>query len=159
MSKIALTEWGDALVGAANQLAMESLGFEEGEVLATETSLESLVAGSLIALVGNQNSIEVGLCATKDNCVILARAFLGMEPEDEDLSKADLDDALGEMANIMAGALKARMDGRVPAMQIGLPIVFQGLLGASTSAEVLVVHIRWQDAEAQTVLIRNASGG
>ncbi|MGV0950232.1 MAG: chemotaxis protein CheX [Azonexus sp.] len=159
MSKIALTEWMDALVGAANQLAMESLSFEEGEVVATETSLRSLVSGSLIALVGNQNSVEVGLCATEDNCVNLARALLGMEPEDEELSRADLDDALGEMVNIMAGALKARMDGRVPAMQIGLPIVFQGMLGASTNAEVMVVHMRWQDVEAQTVLIRSASGG
>jgi CheY-specific phosphatase CheX len=159
MSKIGLAEWVDALVAAANQLATESLGFEEGEVVATETTLGSLVSGSLIALVGNQHSVEVGLCATQDNCVSLARAFLGMEPEDGDLSKADMDDALGEMANVLAGALKARMDGRVPAMQLGLPIVFQGLLGASTSAEVMVVHIRWQDVGAQTVLIRNASGG
>ncbi|MGV0950235.1 MAG: chemotaxis protein CheX [Azonexus sp.] len=158
MSKIALTEWVDALVGATNQLAIESLGFEEGEVVATETALGSLVSGSLIALVGNQNSVEVGLCATEDNCVSLVRAFLGMEPEDEDLSRSDLDDALGEMTNIMTGALKARMDGRVPAMQIGLPIVFQGLLGASTSAEVMVIHMRWQDVEAQTVLIRSATG-
>ena len=159
MSKVALTEWVDALVGAANQLAMESLGFEEGEIVATETSLGSLVSGSLVALVGNQNSVEVGLCATEDNCVNLARAFLGMEPEDEDLSRSDLDDALGEMTNIMAGALKARMNGLVPSMQLGLPIVFQGLLGASTSAEVVVVHLRWQDVEAQSVLIRSASGG
>lgn len=159
MSKVALTDWVEALVAAANQLALESLGFEEGEVVKTESSLRSLVSGSLIALVGNQHSVEVGLCATADNCVSLARAFLGMEPEDEELSRADLDDALGEMVNVLAGALKARMDGRVPAMQLGLPIVFQGVLGASTNAEVMVVHIKWQDVEAQTVLIRNASGG
>jgi CheY-specific phosphatase CheX len=159
MSNVALTEWVDALVGAANQLAMESLGFEEGEIVATENSLESLVSGALIALVGNQTSVEVGLCATEDNCAKLVRAFLGMEPEDEDLSKADMDDALGEMANVMAGALKARIDGRVPSMQLGLPIVFQGLLGVSTSAETVVVHIQWQDVKAQTVLIRSASGG
>jgi CheY-specific phosphatase CheX len=159
MSKIALTDWVDALVGAANQLATESLGFEEGEVVKTENTLGSLVSGSLIALVGNQTSVEVGLCASEKNCVTLARAFLGMEPEEEDMSKSDMDDVLGELTNVMAGALKARMDGRVPAMQLGLPIVFQGLLGASTSAEVKVVHIRWQDVEAQAVLIRSASGG
>ena len=159
MSKVALTEWVEALVGAANQLAVESLGFEEGKVVATETSLKSLVSGSLVALVGNQNSVEVGLCATADNSVNLARAFLGMEPEDEELSRADLDDTLGEMTNILAGALKSRMDGLVPAMQLGLPIVFQGLLGASTSAEVMVVHMQWQDVEAQAVLIRGANGG
>ena len=51
------------------------------------------------------------------------------------------------------------MNGRVPSMQLGLPIVFQGLLGASTNAEVMVLHMRWQDVEAQTVLIRSASGG
>jgi CheY-specific phosphatase CheX len=159
MSKVALTEWVDALVGATNQLAVESLGFEEGNVVATETSLKSLVSGSLVALVGNLNSVEVGLCATPDNSVSLARAFLGMEPEDEELSRADLDDTLGEMTNILAGALKSRMDGIVPAMQLGLPIVFQGLLGASTSAEVMVVHMQWQDVEAQAVLIRGANGG
>jgi CheY-specific phosphatase CheX len=159
MSKVALTEWVEALVAAANQLAIESLGFEEGEIVATETSLGSLASGSLIALVGNQNSVEVGLCASEANCVSLARAFLGMEPEDGELSRADLDDALGEMVNVMAGALKARIHEKIPGMQLGLPIVFQGLLGASTNAEVMVVHIRWQDVEAQTVLIRSASGG
>ena len=82
-----------------------------------------------------------------------------MEPEDGELSRADLDDALGEMVNVMAGALKARIHEKIPGMQLGLPIVFQGLLGASTNAEVMVVHIRWQDVEAQTVLIRSASGG
>lgn len=159
MSKIPLAEWVDALVGAANQLATESLGFEEGEIVESETSLGSLVSGSLIALVGNQHSVEVGFCATPDNCVSLVRAFLGMEPEDGELSRADMDDALGEMVNVLAGALKSRMDGRVPSMQLGLPIVFQGMLGASTNAEVMVVHLRWQDVDAQTVLIRSTSGG
>jgi CheY-specific phosphatase CheX len=158
MGNIALTEWVDALVGAANQLAIESLGFEEGEAFATETTLSSLVSGSLVAMVGNQNSVEVGLCATEDNSLNLVRAFLGMTPEDGELSRSDMDDALGEMANILVGALKIRMAERIPPMNLGLPIVFQGMLSASTRAEVMVVHIRWQDVQAQAVLIRNATG-
>jgi CheY-specific phosphatase CheX len=158
MSKVPLTEWVEALVVAANELATGSLGFEEGSVVGTESSLSSVVSGSLVALVGQQSSVEVGICATKDNCVKLARSFLGMEPEDEELSSSDLDDALGEMANVLAGVLKSQLNGRVPPLQLGLPIVLHGLVGASSSAEMVVAKLQWEEAEAHFLLIRNAMG-
>lgn len=159
MEQLPLTDWLDALVIAANELATGSLGFQEGSIVSTESSLSTSVSGSLIALVGHQSSVEVGLCASKGDCAKLARAFLGMGPDDEEeLSGPDLDDALGEMTNVLAGVLKQQLDGRVPSMQLGLPIVLHGLLGASSSAEMVVARMHWQEADAHFLIIRNTAG-
>lgn len=158
MDRLPLSDWMDALIAAADELATETLGMEEGSVFATETSLVPVVSGAFIALVSPERGVEVGICASAENCVKLAGAFLGLDPAEDELSPGDLDDALGEIVNVVAGMLKTRMADRVPDLKIGLPIVLHGRIGRGSGTEMIVAWTRWGDAEAALVLVRSANG-
>ncbi len=156
MNEIPLKDWMDALVSAVNELATTSLGLEEGSVVAEQPFRSSM--GSCIALVGNESSMQIGMGGSAENCMKLARALFGLEPEEEDPSEQDLADALGEMANVVAGSLKTRMRDHAASMQLGLPIVMHGYVDAPGGAEVASATIRWDSVEAQLLLMRPGNG-
>lgn len=156
MNEIPLTDWMDALVSAVNELATTSLGFEEGSLVAEQPLRSSL--GSCVALVGDECSLQIGMGGSQENCMKLARALFGLESEDEDPSEQDLADALGEMANVVAGGVKTRMHDHAASMRLGLPLVMHGYVDAPGGAEVATATIRWDSVEAQLLLMRPGNG-
>jgi len=158
MNKVPLKDWMDALISAMNELAVTSLGYEEGTLISTESTLKEDFSGSYIALVGNQASLQIGVGATRAGCTQLARDLFALEPEDEDLSEQDEADALGELANVVAGGLKARMSESASQMQIGLPLLLHGRIEAPKHSEVSIAMIRWNAAEVRLILLRNTGG-
>jgi len=147
--------WADALVSATNELATTSLGYEEDTIISTISDLPDIPMYSLVALAGDDTTLQIGMAATPEDCMELSRTLLGMEPEDEELSEQDLVDALGEIVNVLAGGVKTRMAHVAASMRIGLPIVLKGTVNVSKSTDVSATLIRWDAAEAQLVLLRH----
>ncbi len=56
-------------------------------------------SGALVALLSPEEKLQVGLFSSEAGCALLARALLGMEP-DEELADDDLRDAIGEVVNM-----------------------------------------------------------
>ncbi len=153
-----MNEWIAALVAATNELATTSLGLAEGEVVSTGSTLPEIPYGSFVGLTGETKSVQIGLAASREDCMTLARAMFCMGPE-EDLSEEDLADALGEMVNVLAGGVKVRLKDLVENFNIGLPIVVHGKIDVTKVAQVDVTVMRWDNAEAQVFLIRHKERG
>ena len=89
---------------------------------------EAGMAGAYLGLVGAGGGIQIGVASTPDGCQALSKALLGMEADAPPLGPEEVADAVSEIVNILAGAVKARVRDRVPTMQMGLPTFFLGPL-------------------------------
>jgi len=125
MASISHTEWLEATVASATELAKTSLGFTTSRVVGKWDKLPNDMAGSWVALVGQGAAVQVGIASSLDGCYALARAFLRMGDGDE-IAEDDVVDALGEMANVIAGGVKRRMAKLDSSTRLGLPIVVRG---------------------------------
>lgn len=81
--------------------------------------------GSAIALTAENGGWQLAVMANKPSCEDLTRALFAMEP-DEDPEMADMADAIGEIANVAAGVLKASRAEAGQAVQLGLPLFMEG---------------------------------
>ncbi len=81
--------------------------------------------GSAIALTSENGGWQLAVMASQDSCNILTKALFAME-DDEEPEMADLADAIGEVANVAAGVLKASRAKAGQAVQLGLPLFMQG---------------------------------
>jgi CheY-specific phosphatase CheX len=87
---------------------------------------QDLEYGSCISLIRPNGGWNLGLLGTNESCKSLARALLGMEPE-EDLGKEELADALGEIVNMVAGVVKRKLPaGESQELHLGLPLFIAG---------------------------------
>jgi CheY-specific phosphatase CheX len=125
MATISHTEWLEATVASATELAKTSMGFTTSRVVGKWDELPEDMAGSWVALVGQGVGVQVGIASSLDGCYGLARAFLRLGDGDE-IADDDVVDALGEMANVIAGGVKRRMAKLDPSTRLGLPIVVRG---------------------------------
>jgi hypothetical protein len=103
---------GTALDGAS----FESLGILEGY---------GSGHGAYLGLVAQDEPIQVGVVIDEPGCQTLTKSLLGMAPGDEDLSAADVSDAMCEIINMIAGGLKRRVTDRMR-ITLGLPIFVAG---------------------------------
>jgi chemotaxis protein CheX len=150
-----LVEWSAALVEATRTLASTTLGLEVTPDADGPAPRGSPAEGSYVALVGEGTSLQIGLSASPDGCQRLSRAFLAMPEEEGDLPEGDVADALGEMANILAGDVKRRMAERDPALKLGLPIVVRGRVQATERMETAVAALRIGDVQAEALVLRD----
>jgi len=81
--------------------------------------------GTAIALTADDGGWQLAVMASKDSCMELTRAMFAMEP-DEAPEMADMADAVGEIANVAAGVLKASRAAAGQAVQLGLPLFMEG---------------------------------
>jgi hypothetical protein len=72
-----------------------------------------------------QGKFQMSLCATKELALTLAANLLGLEP-DSDEAQESLGDAVGEMANMLAGPVAVDLFGKDVVCRIGVPLVTQG---------------------------------
>jgi len=80
--------------------------------------------GAYIAVLGERNSMHLGLTTSADGCRALARGLLGMR-SDEELSEHDAVDGVSEVMNIMAGKVKSTLSDRDHSLRLGMPIFMQ----------------------------------
>jgi len=120
-------DWLRATVEAAGELCDTTLGVALNQCQ-HQARLPENLTGCIVALVGVEESIQVGLASDSQGCQSLARALFC---SDEDLPESDVADALGEIANIVAGGVKKRKSHSHSAMVLGLPLVMVGQLRLS----------------------------
>jgi CheY-specific phosphatase CheX len=149
-----LDMWLDELVATADEFAEGSLGLEAGGELERTDRLPSGLTTACVALVGERTMIQLGVSVSEEEAGLVAAAMLGLEEGDDALTNEDVADALGEVANVFAGGLKIRMEGRAPQTAIGLPIVLHGRIDVPAGTETRVAVVRWGPVEAKLFLLR-----
>ena len=83
--------------------------------------------------------------------IAVAKNMLCMEPDD-DIPDEDLADAIGEVANMVMGSVKTRLQDTIPNVEISIPTVICGRvlknnMGDCSTKAVLRVNIEEFDAE------------
>ena len=150
----------DALLDAAREVfeTMAFMALEESEGGIDWKDEESLLGsitfkGSLEGCLGVYCSIACGKA--------IAASMLGMDNPD-DLSETDVPDAIGEMANMIMGSLKSRIQETVGSMEVSIPSIVQGRrlknsLSEGASEVVVNVSVEGQYATAFSLLYRETA--
>ena len=124
--------WIEAIHQVTDELATTMLGFSSFTRSAEKASLDDIKDKKIkLAQVGDHTRVMLGVVADDVSGPALTRALLGMEP-DEQVDEADIDDSLGEIANMIAGGVKIRVD---QSLQIGVPAIrgdIESLKGAKS---------------------------
>jgi CheY-specific phosphatase CheX len=112
--------------------------------------------GTAIALTAADGGWQLAVMASKDSCMELTRAMFAMEP-DETPEMVDMADAVGEIANVAAGVLKASRAKAGQAVQLGLPLFMEGgscIEFFARGIQGMAQTVRGQDGlEAHVVII------
>jgi hypothetical protein len=121
MSAAATAEaWAAAAAAVTGELSEGMLGLGEHAVLGPVDRPDGELCGAYLPLHTPEGAMYLGILSDTSGIRALANAVLGEEPEAE-IEDAELIDAVGEVANIVGGQMKCRVDGGGPA-QLGLPI-------------------------------------
>jgi len=83
---------------------------------------------TLLGTITFKGSLEgcLSICCGMNCARTIAANMLGMEP-DEEISEDDINDAVGEVANMVMGAVKARIQDEVRNVEVSIPSVVQGM--------------------------------
>lgn len=101
------------------------LGFSSCEAT-IDLDAEVPFTGTSVSLVAETARVQLELRGERAALEALARGFMMMEP-DEELTWEDAADAVSEILNILAGALKSAAASDVPGLRLGLPVFAEGI--------------------------------
>ena len=104
----------------------ESAGLGALDVIDYRPGTPRGLEGPHVALVGDAIKLQFALMAEADIHAILAQRLLQWEEGDDPLDRDDVIDAVSEVANMLAGSVKARVRKTDPTMRISLPIYIEG---------------------------------
>ena len=128
-----LAEWLESAAAAAQEIASGALGVSEiAWSGASRDPLPDNLCGIYMPLMMDGVALQLGVLATREVCAALASALLG---GDDVQSDADIFDAVGEIANLIAGHFKVLLTDQVN-VRVGVPLAMKGrvfLLGGSQS--------------------------
>ncbi len=112
----------DCLTDAARDIFAATCGTQVQPVLGScDNILNNEVILSVISLVGDVEW-SVFLALPRETASALAQKFAGFEI---DFESDDMGDAIGELTNILAGDVKAKLDQRGRKAEISLPSVMR----------------------------------
>jgi chemotaxis protein CheX len=150
----------DTLLEAARDV------FETMAFMALEETQEEITWGTEDSLLGSitfKGNLEGCLCVC---CAIpcaqaIAANMLGMDSP-EGLGQTDVQDAIGEIANMVLGSLKSRVQEQVGTLDVSIPSVIQGRrlrsgIGEGTSEIVINVSVEGQYPAVFSLLYRQTA--
>ncbi len=147
-----LSVWLDAAAQAASEIATGSLGATsttwEGR---PATTLPGDLCGVYLPLLSDELALQFGFLATFVVCAKLSRALLGIAPDEELESEADVFDAVGEITNLVAGGVKARLVGRCT-VNLGVPLALQGRVFPASGSRSMQGVIRIDESDVWLVM-------
>jgi len=143
--------WAGIAAASITELAQVSLGLAGVEPSPHTVELPRQRDGSIISLVGDQESLEIGLFSDTEGCRSLASRMLGMEPEGEEM----VVDAMCELANVLAGLTKRKLAAADAKFEIGLPLYVRGSIAVGDAAEAVSIPVRLGNAGVEVVVLRN----
>jgi hypothetical protein len=108
--------------------------------------------GAYLALVAEDEPIQVALLAAGPGCQVLSKTLLGMDVADADLPDSDVSDAMCEIINIVAGGLKRRVSGGLK-VTLGLPLFVAGPLLPNQQQQVHSRALRLGDVSVEVLLL------
>ena len=135
-SNISLHDWLDAAVIAVEETAEMALACRATRVAGSCAELDGACCGSHIAMFSNAGSLQVSLISTPQGCATLGRELLGMATDEGELEGADLADAFGEIANLVAGNIKLQLNDKVSGLSLGLPVFISGQIRRQRGGQV-----------------------
>lgn len=102
---------------------------------------------SLLGSITFKGDIEgcLTICCGLHSAKVIASNMLGLE-ESEDIAEDDICDAMGEVANMVMGSVKSRIQDSVGNIEVSIPSVIRGRhlansLGEHSQKVLLKVHI------------------
>jgi hypothetical protein len=154
-SKLTLRDWRSAVEGAAAEIATRALSLP-GVVVRdpVDTRHSAALIGAHIPLVGGGQAFDMALMSSAEGCEALSRAILclGVGPAIRDV---EIVDAIGEIVNMLAGAMKRRLAGHGAHLALGLPIFVRGYLQPSNRRPVIALPIRFGPIETMVLIAGN----
>ena len=146
-TRVALDAWLAATVDAATEFASTTLDSD-----AAIGNLPMDLTECFVALVGEEGSLQIGLAADAAGCQTLAKALFASE---DDLPDEDVSDALGEIANIIAGGVKKRMATTQQPLALGLPIVMEGHLRLTERQQIAQTDVMLGQVPTRLLIVCN----
>ena len=123
ISPLARLEHIELTVDSARAIASSALGLNEFSRQAAFPKQVNFVT-AIVPIKGDGSEFGVGFAVDEQGCHLLAAAL--MDPDGtldlEPLPESDVLDALGEIANLMAGQVKLRLHQRGIAARLGTPV-------------------------------------
>lgn len=116
-----------------------------------------------LGLITFKGDIEgcLTICCDETCAKTIAANMLGIEP-DEQISNHDIDDAIGEVTNMVMGSVKARLQDKFSNLNVSIPTVVRGQeiknsLGDGANKVSVKVNIEDEYAAEMTLLYREGS--
>ncbi len=150
----------EALLDSAREVfeTMVFMALEEAD--ADEAGVEE---PALLGTITFKGPLEgcLGICCGQACAHAIATSMLGMGSNDE-LGEGDVGDAVGEIANMVLGAFKARIQNDSGAIEVSIPCVVQGRdlrssLGEGATRVQIRVSIEEEYHADLSLLYRKAS--
>ena len=116
----------DSLLDSAKEV-FETMAFMALEEVADEQEGPGLENETLLGTITFKGDLEgcLAICCGCRCARTIGANMLGTDP-DEPMSDNDMSDATGEVANMVMGALKARVQEEVGTMEVSIPSVVRG---------------------------------
>jgi CheY-specific phosphatase CheX len=137
----------EAVITASKELSSVALALDITEFAEWRSGLPPGGYGAYVPLVGDSISAHIGVISNEEGCQKLTRILMEMD-DNENTAEEDVWDAMGEIANIIAGGVKSALTGNSANLKIGLPIVIEGHPALNekqtqvwTGAELGSVHV------------------
>ena len=125
MSLVTTPSLRDRVLDGAKEV-FETMIFMALEEITDQTpEMEDVTLLGTITFKGNLEGC-LGICCGLNCARTIAANMLGMDPDDE-ISDADINDAVGEVANMVMGAVKSRIQDEVGNVEVSIPSVVQGM--------------------------------
>jgi chemotaxis protein CheX len=149
----------DAMVDGAKEV-FETMAFMALEEVndAADCCLDVTLLGTITFKGGIEGVL--GICCGMECARCIAANMLGTDPSGQ-LSENDVNDAIGEVANRVMGAIKSRVQDQVGCMEVSIPSVVQGRqmrhsLGETAQEIDAIVSIEEEYSARFSLLYREA---
>lgn len=152
---VTIDDWLQASVEGLREVATTALGFDVLEVGAVREAMPADVGGAFIPLSGERDSAQVGLAGGPRERKLVSGALMQMPPDEAaELTNSDVADALGEIVNIAAGVIKQRLQPKLGALALGLPLFINGQVEATERVVTRVADLTMGNISLVLVIVR-----
>lgn len=155
MSDLPVADWQQAATEVASEIGSGVLAFGQVSPPERTAAIGDGRRGAYVPILSGDYSLHVGIVSDDEGCASLTRALLGMAP-DEDVSQDDIHDAVGEIANMVAGGVKTKVTARGLPVQIGLPIFIHGHIESGAGTQAMVSQMRFDDVDVWVTIVKTA---
>lgn len=157
MTDLSVGEWQQAAVEVASSIGTDVLAFEACSAPNVVEGIGADSQGAYVPILSGDHSLHVGVASSEEGCQVLTRALLGMAP-DEEVSSDDVHDAVGEIANMVAGGVKSKVVAKGAEAQLGLPIFIHGHIAQTSVSQCMVSEVQFDGILVRVTVVKTARG-